>query len=34
MKKANLWWLAALAVFGAFPLVVSNPTWTSSASSR
>jgi len=29
MKKANLWWLAALAVFGAFPLVVSNPTWTS-----
>ena len=28
-KARNLWWLAALVIFGLFPLVVTNPTYTS-----
>jgi ABC-type branched-subunit amino acid transport system permease subunit len=31
MKKRNLWWLPALAVFAVFPLIVTNPTWTTIA---
>jgi ABC-type branched-subunit amino acid transport system permease subunit len=31
MKKSNLWWLAALAALAVFPLVETNPAWTSIA---
>jgi branched-chain amino acid transport system permease protein len=27
-KKRQLWWLAALAAFAAYPLIVTNPAWT------
>ncbi|MDE3064915.1 MAG: branched-chain amino acid ABC transporter permease [Acidobacteriota bacterium] len=29
LAKRNLWWVAAVAAFAAFPLVVTNPSWTS-----
>ncbi len=28
VRQRSLWWLAAAAVFAAFPLVVTNPEWT------
>lgn len=31
LKTRNLWWLGALVVFGLFPLVVTNPAFTSIA---
>jgi branched-chain amino acid transport system permease protein len=31
LKLRNLWWLAALAVFAVFPLIVTNPSYTSIA---
>lgn len=31
LKTRNLWWLGALAIFGLFPLVVTNPAYTSIA---
>ncbi len=31
MRARNLWWLVALAAFGVFPLVVTNPTYTTIA---
>ncbi|MFI5036345.1 MAG: branched-chain amino acid ABC transporter permease [Acidimicrobiales bacterium] len=30
-QRRNLWWLVALVAFGAYPLVVTNPTWTTIA---
>jgi branched-chain amino acid transport system permease protein len=29
LARRNLWWVAALGAFAAFPLVVTNPSWTS-----